>query len=323
MNGKICFFEPNEALAEKLVDYWLGHGLGQYSISYYSDVGKWQEDYPKLFADLWILDRSLSSVISTPPPGRILWWTDCPEDTGAAFKYRSAAVLLHTIQGYLQEDSGTGRTATGTRLISLYSPVKRCLQTTFGITLAHLLSKKGRILYLNLEGFSGFDRMLTGTLSKDISDFIYYVNQSSENISLITQNYLYRLGEVDIIPPVLNPRNLQDITEEMWLRMLSVLQCSGLYDYIIIDVSDFIQGTFAILRESQIIFSMTKSDDRAGAKWQQYCSILEESGYTDILDKTRKSELPHIAQLPSDLEDCTYGPLTELVAQAAREAGLL
>ena len=322
MNGKICFFEPNEALAERLVDYWLGHGLAQYSIFYYSDVGKWQQDAPGLFADLWILDRSLESVISEPLPGRILWWTERPDDTEAVFKYRSAAVLLHTILGSLQECS-SGETIRGTKLISLYSPIKRCLQTTFGIQLAHLLSKKGRILYLNLEGYSGFERMLSGTFSKDISDFIYYVNQSSENISLITQNYIYRLGEVDVIPPVLNPRNLQDITEEMWLHMLSILQKSELYDFIIIDVSDFIQGTFSILRASQIIFSLTKSNDRASAKWLQYCSILEESGYMDILDKTRRTELPHIALLPADLEMGISEPLIEVVSQAAREAGLL
>ncbi|MBQ8039422.1 MAG: hypothetical protein IJ274_06080 [Lachnospiraceae bacterium] len=323
MSGKICFFEPNAELAEKLVDYWLCHGLAQYTICYYSDVGKWQEDAPGLFADLWILDRSLEHVVKSLPQGNILWWTDCPEDTGAAFKYRSAAVLLHTILGHLQETRDCCPDVAGTKLISLYSPVKRCLQTTFGIHLAHLLSKKGRILYLNLEGYSGFDHMLSGTFSKDISDFIYYVNQTSENISLITQKFIYRLGEVDMIPPVLNPHNLQDITEDMWIHMLHILHKCELYDYIIIDVSDFIHGTFAILRESQVVFSLTKSNERASFKWQQYCDILEESGYRDILDKTRSPEVPHIAILPSNLEDCPPGPLMELVSKAAREAGIL
>ncbi len=323
MNGKICFFEPDEALAERLVDYWLSHGLAQYSICYYSDMGKWLEDSSSLFADLWILDCSLRAVISTPPPGRILWWTDQPEDTEAAFKYRSAAVLLHTIQGYLKGGKSTQPVITGGQLISLYSPIKRCLQSTFGITLAHLLSKKGRTLYLNLEGYSGLDRMLSGFISKDISDFIYYVNQSKDDIPLILQKYLYRLGEVDMIPPVLNPCNLQDVTEDMWRCMLHSLQQSGLYDYIIVDVSDFIHGTFTILRESQIVFSLTKSDERASAKWQQYCSVLEESGYADILDKTQKSELPQVTLLPAYLEEYMPGPMAELVAQAAKEAGLL
>lgn len=319
MSRKICFFEPDEMLAGKLIDYWLEHGLAGYSICYYSDAEKWLSDHVSISADLWILDRSLRSVISQLPPGRILWWTDRPEDTEAVFKYRSAAVLLHTIQGYFSAESAV----SGTELISLYSPVKRCLQTTFGITLSHLLSRKRRILYLNLEGYSGLERTFSGSYSKDISDFIYYVNQTSENIPLIIQKFVYRMGEVDMIPPVVNPANLQDITEEMWLHMLNILRDSGLYDYIIADVSDFIHGTFTILRESQIIFSLTKADACANAKWQQYCNILKESGYEDILNKTRKSELPRITGASVNPEECTQGPMAELVMQAAGEAGLL
>ena len=319
MSRKICFFEPDEILAGRLIDYWLEHGLAGYSICYYSDADKWLSDYTSISAELWILDRSLRSIISQLPSGRILWWTDIPDDQEAVFKYRSAAVLLHMIQGYL----GTERTDSGAAVISLYSPVKRCLQTTFGITLSHLLTKKGRTLYLNLEGYSGLERTFSDSYSKDISDFIYYVNQTSENIPLLIQKFVYRLGEVDIIPPVLNATNLQDITEDMWLRMLELLRNSGLYDYIIVDVSDFIHGIFSILRESQVIFSLTKADARANAKWQQYCSILEELGYEDILTKTRKPEMPRIAVLSVNAEACMQGPMAELVGQAAREAGLL
>ena len=322
MSRKICFFEPNADLAERLVDYWLSHGLAQYTICYYSDIGKWQKDAPVLFADLWILDRSIEEYASDIPQEKILWWTDCPEDNGAAFKYRSAEVLLHTILGHLQH-GGDRLSEAGTKLISLYSPVKRSLQTTFGIHLAHLLSKKGRILYLNLEGYSGFDRLLSGPFSKDISDFIYYVNQTSENIPLITQNFLYQLGEVDMIPPVLNPQNLQDITESMWMHMLHRLKMCGLYEYIIIDVSDFIHGTFSILRESQVVFSLTKSNEHASAKWQQYCSVLEASGYKDILDKTEVTELPHISVVPAHLEEDPGGPMMDEVFKVAKEVGLI
>ena len=323
MNGRICFFEPDIGLAEKMIDYWISHGLEQYTICYYSDVGKWKEDAPKLFADLWILDRSLEGQVDKPPVGKVLWWTDCPEDTGAAFKYRSAAVLLHTILGYLQRNDVGLEQDTGSTMIALYSPIKRCMQTSFGIHLAHLLSKKGRTLYLNLEGYSGFDRMISGSLSKDISDFIYYVNQVSEDISLITQNFIYRLGDVDMIPPVLHPYHLQDITEDMWMRMIHILKKCGLYDYIIIDVSDFIHGTFSILRESQVVFSLTKSDEHASAKWQQYRSILEESGYKDILEKTQSTEFPYVSEISAYLEDYHSGPLQEFVLQVAKEAGLL
>ena len=97
MSKKICFFEPDEALAEKLIDYWLGHSLAECSICYYSDMDKWLVDYPSMEADLWILDRSLEPRLPPNLSGKILWWTERSEDTHAVFKYRSAAVLQHTI----------------------------------------------------------------------------------------------------------------------------------------------------------------------------------------------------------------------------------
>lgn len=322
MSKSICFFEPDEAMAEKLIDYWANHGLEGVSICYYSDKGRFLEDYSGLFATLWILDCSIKESLLSLPSGRILWWTDREGDTEALFKYRSAAVMLQTILGYLGDEAVPASRVPGTFLIGLYSPTRQCLQTTFGITLSHILSRKGRTLYLNLEGYSGFESMLTGFYSKDISDFIYYVNHSKDKNPLITTNFIYRLGDVDMIPPVLNPANLYDITEEMWLYMLSVLQKSGLYDFIIVDVSDFVHGSFGILRLCQVVFSLCGSDTTACAKWQQYQSLLEETGFRDVMDRTRKLEVPQMPVPSLNLEGCMHGPFTEFVEHAVREAGV-
>lgn len=322
MNEKIIFFEPNESFAERLMDYWADHGLTA-QIYYYSDVNKWRQDCREMSVDLYILDCSLRTEDYTKPPnGQVLWWSEREDDPDAIFKYCSAAVILGVIQGYLSKGHAD-RMEAGAKLISLYSPVKRCLQTTFGLSLAHVLSTKGRTLYLNLEGYSGLDRMLRRSFSKDISDFIYYVNQSSGEIPIPIQNFIHRLGDVDMIPPVLNPGNLQDITEDMWKKLMSTLKKGGQYDYILVDVSDFLMGTFAILRESSVIFSMVKTEAMAEAKWQQYCNVLEEAGYKDILEKTMRQEVPYMVELPVNLTEYIPGEMTNYVKQAAVDAGLI
>lgn len=323
MNKSICFFEPDEAMAERLIDYWVNHGLEGVSISYYSDKGRFLEDYPGLSATLWILDSSIKESLSAQFPGRVLWWTDQERDTEAVFKYRSAAVMVQTIQEYLGDEAVAAARGPGAFIIGLYSPIRQCLQTTFCVTLSHLLSRKGRTLYLNLEGYSGFEGMLTGFYSRDISDFIYYINHSKDKNPLITTNFIYRLGQVDMIPPVLNPANLHDITEEMWLYMLLILQKSGLYDFILVDISDFVHGSFGILRACQTVFSLCRADTRAGTKWQQYQCLLEETGFRDVIDKTRKLEVPQISVPSLNLEGVTQGPFTEFVERAAKEAGIL
>ena len=44
-------------------------------------------------------------------------------------------------------------------IIGVYSPVNRCLKTSFALTAGQLLSRKSRVLYVNLEDCSGLEKL--------------------------------------------------------------------------------------------------------------------------------------------------------------------
>jgi len=323
MDKEICFFEPNRKWASRLMDYWSSHGLEQYTIHYYSDEKLLLEQLPFLSVNLWVLDVRLRERLANTLDGKVLWLTEAEEDVTAVFKFRSAEVLLQTILGYLDKERGMERARTGTQLICFFTPIRRSLQTTFAITLAHLLSEKGRTLYLNLESYSGFEYMLSNHYTKDISDFIYHFNHSKDKNPMLITNFIYKLGAVDMIPPVLNPANLLEITGEMWDSALTFLGQCGNYDHIVLDVGHFVGASGDILKMSHIIFSLVKNDELAVAKWQQYHTLLETLDLQCVLDRTYKMVPPHFSSLPKTLEAYTSGVFTDYVKEAAREVGLL
>lgn len=320
MNRNICFFEPNEILAERLIEYWMSHGLKQYNIISYSSEALFLEHFQTLTAKLWVLDVCIKERLPKMPSSRFLWLSENPEEADAVFKYRSAALLLQTILNCLEP--GYANTVEGTKLISLYTPVHRSLQTSFGITLSHLLARKGRTLYLNLEGYSGFEKKLSRYYTKDISDFIYHFIHSKEKNPFITTNFIYRFGEVDMIPPVLNAANLQEITGEMWQEVLCALRTEHRYDYIVVDASDFVRGIYEILQISQVVFSMTKADENAMFKWQQYEAMLEALGLEEILRRTQKLVVPQGLHAAFHLEEYVEDAFSQYVQGIVKEVGL-
>ncbi|MDQ9824849.1 hypothetical protein RFZ44_16190, partial [Acinetobacter sp. 163] len=47
-----------------------------------------------------------------------------------------------------------------TEILGVYSPVGRCLKTSFALALGQILARERAVLYLNLEEYSGFEELI-------------------------------------------------------------------------------------------------------------------------------------------------------------------
>lgn len=237
------------------------------------------------------------------------------------FRYQSAEQIANDIirlSDLSPHSRGSGTSEKKGELIGIYSPVGRCLKTSFAFTLGQMLSRKHKVLYLNLESFSGLTERLNTSQNIDIADLLYYFKNLKDSFSKRYSEGRCTINGMDYIPPALSYIDLTSITEEEWMNFLDELFIQGEYEYILLDLSDHIQGLLEILRKCSRVYTITKNDGPAFAKMNQYEKLLMELKYEDILDKSCKCSLPVFHNLPINLEELAYSELGDMVRQITR-----
>lgn len=199
--------------------------------------------------------------------------------------------------------------------IGNYSPVRRSMQTSFALTMSQLLAQEHRTLYLNFEHYAGIAELLPDIQTFDLADLLYFLNAEKDKFYLRMQSMLHHRGKLDYIPPMKSGQNLLTVTAAEWQGLLQKIEDTGEYEYVILDLSESMQGLFDILRLCRHIFTMTGEDRISRGKLLQYEQILSLYEYEDVLDKTRRLNLSHIRRLPEELEQYTKGDLADMVKE--------
>ncbi|MBE5868970.1 MAG: hypothetical protein E7293_08460 [Lachnospiraceae bacterium] len=204
-------------------------------------------------------------------------------------------------------------------IIGLYSPIRRCLQTSFALTLGQLLAERYSTLYISFEHYCGWNRLLKKEGGKDLSDLLCHIDEAEEKFCHRIWIAEQKIGNLGYIPPFYTGQNLIYITAQEWRKLLDKIARTGGYQYIILDLSESLQGVFDMLRMCRRIYTIVREDEPARSKVEQYEQLLRWYEFEDVLEKTRKEILPTFQELPSRLEQFTKGELGSLVKKIIKE----
>lgn len=239
-------------------------------------------------------------------------------------KYQSAAVIAKQIL----EICMTGTTlpqiksVKTAKLIGIYSPVGRCLQTSFSLVLGQLLAQKKKCLYINLEPYSGFHTLFGKNYEHNMTDLFYFLQKGSERFIYKLKSTVEQIGKLDYVPPAESFLDLMDVDNKMWMQFMEAAATQTDYETIILDLSDYIRGLFEILSACDRIYTIVKKDGMAMAKLDQYEQILSYTSHETILDKTKKCQIPIFKELPGQIEKLPYSELAVYTKSLIQEDDL-
>lgn len=238
-------------------------------------------------------------------------------------KFQSPDKIIKTMLEQMSEFSDWTKEKTEQesrlKIIGVYSPVRRCLQTSFALTMGQLLAKEHKVLYLNFECYSGFSQMLHKEFPADMMDVVYYFKCAKEKLSIRLPSIVQTINGLDFIPPGQSFLDMQGISGEKWVELLQMLEKISDYEYLILDLTDGMNGLFELLSRCYKIYTITKDDSFAMAKMHQYERILQLNALDDIVSKTVKCRFPFFEKIPSDLSLMTHGELAGYVKAIIQE----
>lgn len=239
------------------------------------------------------------------------------------YKYQSGTTIMKEIMElYAEEGKGPGMAFAGKRdmeIIGVYSPVRRCLQTTFSLILGQLLAQDKRCLYLNFEAYSGFSKIFETSFNHDFMDLMYFLKEGSEKFVYKLGSMVETIGNLDFIPPAVSYLDVLETEGEKWQLLLKELERSTDYQVIILDLSDHVRGLFELLERCDRIYTITKMDGIATAKMDEYKKLLTYMKKEDILNKTVTCKIPALKQVPHNMIYLSHSQLTDYVRTLIKE----
>lgn len=239
-----------------------------------------------------ILDEGEGASISLP----LIW------------KYQSAEKIRKAILEVLSNTKGISteliKGGKTTSIISFFSPVRRCLQSTMALSVSQELAKSRNVLFISMESFSGITDILDIPEGNDITDLMYYYKKWRDKAALRLEGLVNQRMGFDIVSPADSYEDLSGIEVEDWIGLLDFLKNSSTYDYVILDLQEGIRGIAKILCKSRYVFTIVENDVLSKYKLEHYKKWLGENDEQNILDKTEFIELPKLEEKYEDNFGC-------------------
>lgn len=239
-----------------------------------------------------------------------------PGVKGGVYKYMSSEQIMKEVMAVCADAKsikGAIDKEEGTKIIGIYTPIKRCFQTTFALTAGQILAKRHKVLYLNLEGYSGFEKLFHTNGKSDLTDLVYFSETGKDSLAYRIESIKEKIGELDYINPINIFSRYRDISREQWERLLDNLSEYTDYEYILLDLSEQVNGLLNILQKCTRIYTITDTERMASAKMAQYENLLRECNLSDVAGKTQNIVLPQFREIPQNFEMLPYSELANYV----------
>lgn len=231
----VVMIDPDLDYLEKLGEY-LDEEIG-YPILLHLFAGKDGFEYlKKQGADLVFLHERFRDQVQNREQIKELYYLteeegSCEEEL---FKYQKGEAFIQVILTFLKRQE-PGKKKEDSKVYVVYSPRGGCGKTSFALGLAKACAEHGPTLFLNLDCFEDFSKILNHTSGKNLSDVLYYYLVKGDRAWEDIAGCMDHKDGIDYFFPTLEPDDFLRGPKEDWISLFEFFNSSGRYQYLVFD----------------------------------------------------------------------------------------
>lgn len=326
MERIMAVYDVEPHYAERFADFANQKGKVPFSVVAFTTTEHLREYAKNRSIEILLISNGVSKeVIKGIPAEQIVVLADgevvqIPDEYPSVYKYQSTDNIIREVLGhYCEKPMGEGFVLLGARakILGVYSPIGRCLKTSFAWTMGQQIAKNSKVLFISLEEYSGFSKLIDRDCQSDLSDVFYFYRQGNCNFFRLS-SMIYTWGNLDYIPPVRYPEDLSQITGEGVIELLRCLEVESNYEVIILDMGHMGKHAVEIMDVCEVVYMPVKEDCISAAKLEAFEEYLETAGKTYLRDRIQRLKLPYhnsFGRSDTYMEQLLWGELGDYVRQ--------
>ena len=197
------------------------------------------------------------------------------DDRDKIYKYQD----VNEIIGQLLRIAGKTSLKTqknACRMLGVFSPLGGCGKTAFALNMAYELAKEQRVLFIDLEEFSGLGACLKKESTGDFSDVMYYFLEGEDDIVGRLKSSVFTYNGTDILETCACKEDIEDIRMNDVIACLMKLSDSGEYDCIVLDIGNAIREEWMLFNVLDGVYVTEQNSALAQERLRELYAFLKK-----------------------------------------------
>lgn len=247
--------------------------------------------------EILIVSKALITDEIKQLKGRLLLLVDSVNevDDDSIYKYQKIVDIISEISLKCEENlirnHGKNLLLGNSKIIGVYSPIKRTGKSIFSITLAAALSSNYKVLYLNLETNCGFEWAFYDE-AEDLSDVMYAIRQDKTDKLDTLFRAIQNNGYFDFVVPAMAPEDIRTIEYSQIVKLFTLITSMNKYQVIVIDFDELLDEYLSLLSDCDRIYMPLIDDDISIIKLRRFFKVLDSRCIEFDKEKTIPLLLP-------------------------------